>query len=126
MLEFNLANPATREKTINEAISLIRSIAIPYQKRFQEPQQVISDLLEGKMPWLWEQSALDYVACFGTRAQTQALFDRYLGEHPEQMDEFRDKFREHKTAGTRALLLDARRAGRLAQSAVSLDLKPGD
>jgi hypothetical protein len=125
-IEFNLANPATRQKTIGEAIALIRSVAIPYHKRFQEPQQVISDLLEGKMPWLWEQSALDFVACFGTRAQTQSLFDRYLGEHPDQMAEFWVKFREHKTVGARPLVLDARRAGRLAQSAVSLDLNPGE
>jgi hypothetical protein len=125
-IEFNLANAVTRERTIEEIIKLIRTVALPYQKRFQEPQRVVSDLLEGKIPWLWEQGALDYVACFGTQTQAQALLQRYLAEHPDQIPEFLEKYREYKTVGARPFVLDARRAGRLAQSAFALDLKPGD
>jgi hypothetical protein len=124
--EFNLANAATRERTMEEIIKLIRTVALPYHKRFQKPEQVISDLLEGKIPWLWEQTALDYVACFGTHTQAQALLQRYLAQQPDQIPEFWDKYQEHKTVGARPFALDARRAGRLAQSAFSLDLKPGD
>src|SRR5262249_17822600 len=91
-IEFNLANANSRASVLKEAVELIYSVALPYQERFHDRAQVIADLLSGRIPWFGEQLALDYVACYGTKVQTQALLDRYLSEFPDQLEEFRVKF----------------------------------
>jgi hypothetical protein len=67
-LEFNLANPQRRDRVIRDVVELIRTIALPYLERFSRPQEVIAGLIGGTMQWWWEPSALEYVACFGTRS----------------------------------------------------------
>lgn len=81
-IEFNLANPQTRRDVMAEAFQLIERVALPYFTLFRTTERVISDLLDGSMPWFWESTALEYVCCFGTGTQAKVLLDRFIGEKP--------------------------------------------
>jgi len=81
-LEFNLANPQRRDRDISDVVELIQTIALPYLERFSRSHEVIAGLISGTMPWWWEPSALEYVACFGTRSQARELLVRYIQMRP--------------------------------------------
>lgn len=121
-LEFNLANPQRRDRVISEVVELIRTIALPYLARFANPQQVIAGLIGGTMPWWWEPSALEYVACFGTPAQARELLVRYVQMRPGQETEFRERIEEYRREGVPEAF-DSRAAGRLAKAALALGLE---
>lgn len=122
-LEFNLASPHRRDRVVGEVIGLIRTIALPYLERFSSPQEIIAGLIAGTMPWWWEPSALEYVACFGTLSQAQELLGRYVHMRPGQAKEFRERLDEYRKEGIPEAF-DSRAAGRLAKAALALGLEP--
>jgi len=124
-LEFNLANPQRRDRLISEVVELIRTIALPYLARFSNPQEVIAGLIGGTMPWWWEPSALEYIACFGTTEQARDLLERYIRMRPGQEREYRDRLKEYRKQGIPEVF-DSRAAGRLAKTALALGLESFD
>jgi len=122
-IQFNLANPRRRDQVIGDVIDLIRTVVLPYMGHFSDPQQVVRGLLEGTLPWDWEPSALEYIACFGTLQQCQDLLARYLQTRSEQMEEYRERIREYRENGVPEAF-DSRAPGRLAKAALTLGLEP--
>jgi hypothetical protein len=121
-LEFNLANPHRRDGVIAEVIELVRTIALPYLERFSTPQEIVAGLIEGTMPWWWEPSALEYVACFGTSSQAQELLLRYIQMRPGQERKFRKWVDEYRKQGVPEAF-DSSAASRLAKAALALGLE---
>jgi hypothetical protein len=123
-IEFNLANPHRRASVIGEVIALIRRVALPYFARFAEPARVIEGLLDGSMPWMWEPSALEYTACFGTQQQARDLLWQYLRMRPNQIEDYRRLIVEYGANGIPEAF-DAAAPGRLAKAALTLGLEMG-
>ena len=122
-LEFNLANPHRRDRVVSDVVELVRTVALPYLERFSAPQEVIAGLISGTMPWWWEPSALEYVACFGTSTQARELLKHYVRIRPGQEKELRERIDEYRKQGVPEAF-DSRAPGRLAKAALALGLEP--
>jgi hypothetical protein len=120
-VEFNLANPYTRNEVIAEALRLIGGVALPYFKLFQNSTEVIARLLDGSMPWTWEASALEYVCCFGKTDDAKQLLERFVNESPGRAAEFREVLRRYRSDGTPEAW-ESKVSARLAKAAIILGL----
>lgn len=119
-IEFDLANPRARHQVIQEIIDHIREIGFPCFETFRDPQAVIAKLIAGTIPWMdWESDVLEYILCFGTRAQADEIFGRFRDKRPLQMDEYLSKLDEYRMWGI-PNTLNARREPRLARAALAL------
>jgi hypothetical protein len=120
-VEFNLANPHTRDKVIAEACQLIDTVALPYFDLFKNPPDVVARLLDGSMPWTWEPSALEYVCCFGGTDSAIQLLNRFINDSPSRAAEYYDVVLRYRTDGTPEAW-DSRAPARLAKAAIALGL----
>lgn len=120
-IEFNLANPHTRDRQIQSAIHLIRSVALPYLYAFMDPEKIIERLIDGQLPGFSENGALEYTMCFGSTAQAKKLLEALLDEFPNQRKEYMDWLEKYRKSGIPEAQ-ESRRAARIARSALALRL----
>jgi len=120
-IEYNLASPDTRDRQIKLAIDLIRSVGLPYLYSFKDPVEIIERLISGRLQGFSENSALEYVMCFGSRDYAEKLLESLLNAFPDQRNEYTDWLERYRKSGIPEAQ-ESRRAPRIARAALALGL----
>lgn len=120
-VQFNLANPHTRNRVVTEARQLIHDLALPYFKLFENPSDIIARLLDGSMPWTWEPNALEYVCCFSNINQAKRLLNKFINDSPGRAIEYNNMLLRYRSEGVPEAW-DSTAPARLAKAAIILGL----
>jgi hypothetical protein len=120
-IEFNLANPHTRERQLKLAIHLVRSVGLPFLYAFRDPAKIIELLIDGHIQGFSENGALEYAMCFGSTRQAKKLFEALLKAFPEQRNEYMEWLERYRKNGIPEAQ-ESRRATRIARAAHTLGL----
>jgi hypothetical protein len=79
---WNLADAEQRPAVIADAISFIRSVALPYFARFEDMERLISDLEAADVPALEIGDAAELALCFSGEASANKILARFVRERP--------------------------------------------
>jgi hypothetical protein len=120
-VEYNLANPHTRDRQIKLAIQLVRSVGMPYLYSFGDPAKIIERLIGGHIQGFSENGALEYAMCFGSARQAKKLLKALLEAFPDQRNEYMEWSERYRKSGIPAAQ-ESKRAPRIARAAVALGL----
>jgi hypothetical protein len=82
MLEWELANPDQRHRTIDDAVDFIRSVVEPYLNQFDDPELVLSAVQEHPINAFSVGDEIEFACCFGGAGAAQRVLDRFLAESP--------------------------------------------
>lgn len=82
-VEWDLADPVTRPQTVAEIIRFVDEVVMAYFELFTDPAGVIERLAYSAIPEFQLGSAVEFALCFGTRADAQAILDRFALERPD-------------------------------------------
>ena len=94
-MEWDFADPAQRATEIDDAVSAIRRIILPFFALFEEPSSAVDILMFRRA--LWQPSLLEYALALFGRDAAEAAGRSYLKGNPEVRRRFEAalaKFRE--------------------------------
>lgn len=83
MIQWELADPADREETLQDATRFIETDVLPYFERFEDVDALLADLSVSAIPALDLVPSVEFSYRFGGRAHAQATLDRFLRERPD-------------------------------------------
>lgn len=83
MISWELANPAERDATIQDALAFIRSDILPFFALFDEPAALIARLEREEVPGMSPTGQVHFAYCFGGKEQAQRVLDRFLRTRPD-------------------------------------------
>lgn len=98
-LEWNLANPESREGEIQSAVTAVRRLALPYFDRFDDVSKVCARLVMEDDPGMDLRRAFDYLACFCSLAAAREMCVRYLSQWPDLVDRYHKRVGEIERDG---------------------------
>jgi len=97
MVEWELADAASRTSVIADAVEFIRGDVLPYFAQFGDPKAVVEALKERAIPAMWLIDQVEFAMCFGDQSDGQLVLDRFVREHHDLHGEIarveRDGFR---------------------------------
>jgi hypothetical protein len=82
-LEWELADPGTRDQTIQEVVSFLRKAILPYFHRFPDPDYVVLRLVEEEVPGLSIGSQVEFALWRGERNIAVRVLRQFLTHHPD-------------------------------------------
>jgi hypothetical protein len=82
-VEWELADPSDREATIADALDFIHSEVLPYFKRFEDIENLLSQLSAAAVPAFDLVPSVEFSYCFGGQLQAQATLDRFVRDRPD-------------------------------------------
>jgi hypothetical protein len=83
LLQWELADPRDRKATIADALEFIRSEVLPYFKRFENIDTLLSELAASAVPAFDLVPSVEFSYCFGGHSQAQATLDRFVRDRPD-------------------------------------------
>jgi len=83
LLQWELADPNDREETIQDAIGFLKSEVLPYFRRFEAVDTLITELANSPVPAFDLVPSVEYSYCFGGHEQAQATLDRFMRDRPD-------------------------------------------
>ena len=122
-LAWNLAPEPTRLETVRDALAAIRRLALPYFDLFNSARDVVERLQTRSIPAMWPFQSIEYVLCFGSRAQAERALQRYLREQPNITNTYLERLDEYRKTGL-PRLVSGEVASELARATVMYDLEP--
>jgi hypothetical protein len=82
MLEWELANPDQRQRTIDDAVDFIRSVVEPYLDQFNDPELALSAVHQHPINAFSVGDEIEFALCFGGLPAAQGVLDRFVAESP--------------------------------------------
>jgi len=79
-ISWDLANPDERKKTIDDVISFIDAVAIPYFNSFNHLKNIIKEFETRNFPAMDIASMVEFALCFDSKEGAQSILDRYVRE----------------------------------------------
>lgn len=98
-MEWNLAVPNRRDSQIADAVSTIRRIAAPYFSMFDAIPALINRLTNEEVPSFSPASALDFLMCFGSRAEARKAAENMLQRLPGARDRYPTALTQYRANG---------------------------
>lgn len=83
LVEWELANPADRADTIEDAIAFIREVVLPYFAQFESPERLIKALTKSPIPALDLGPSVEFALCFGGTRQAQSVLNLFVQSRPD-------------------------------------------
>lgn len=83
LVEWELANPADRADTIEDAIAFVRDVVLPYFAQFESPDRLIESLGKSPIPALDLGPSVEFALCFGDAGQAQSVLNQFVQRRPE-------------------------------------------
>ena len=83
LVQWELADPADREKTILDSIAFIHDEVLPYFAQFADPKALIMSLAEASIPAFDLVPSVEFAYCFGSEAHAQAVLNRFVRDRPD-------------------------------------------
>jgi hypothetical protein len=106
-MEWNLASESQRADEIADAVATIRELAYPYFALFGDLRAVRARLIAEDVPSMWLASALDFLMCFGSKAEVLALARRVFLEKDQIRDRYRASLARYQSLGLPRHMLTA-------------------
>jgi hypothetical protein len=122
-IDFNLAEPASRPATIANASSTIEHVALPFFASFEDVSGLCERLVTDDVPGLDAPLALEFLLCFGNKAQAEAAFHRFLRARPDILRQYHVEMERFRRDGLPSTLRSGY-ALQLAFATVAYGLKP--
>lgn len=89
-IAWELADPADRQATVADAVSMIRTEALQWFKHFEDPAALLADFEDQwPVPLCRFDCQLDFAFCFGGRDSAQRVLTRHIASHPDLHDSIR-------------------------------------
>lgn len=83
LLQWELADPRDRKTTIADAIDFIHGEVLPYFRRFDNIDTLLSELSASAVPAFDLVPSVEFSHCFGGQSQAQATLDRFVRDRPD-------------------------------------------
>jgi hypothetical protein len=83
MVEWELADPATRPSVIADAVAFLQSDVLPYFAQFRDPKALIRDLSQREIPAFDLRPSVEFAICFGDIESGQRVLERFLTDRPD-------------------------------------------
>ena len=97
-MQWDFANPETRQNEIDRALAAIRTIALPFFSLFDEPAGAVELLIY--RPWLWPRSLIQYANAAISREAVEAAGEAFLKDHPSVRGPFDDAMKRARSGGS--------------------------
>lgn len=82
-IRWNLADKESRKETINDIITQINEIAIPFFDKFLMPEMVINELTRASINAFNIGDQIEYSLCFSGIRKAQMVLNRFLSNRPD-------------------------------------------
>lgn len=82
-LRWDLADPDSRQETVDDALSAIHSIVLPYFDLFVDPAETARSSSEKAIPEFGLADSVEFALCFGSREQALAILERFFDARPD-------------------------------------------
>lgn len=82
-ITWDLADASLRPQTIDDVVSTLRKIVLPYFDRFKEPSRLVAQLEAADVPALGISDAVECALSFAGRTSAERILRRYVSAHPE-------------------------------------------
>ena len=97
-LEWNLADPGSRDSQVEDAIRHIREIIFPYFSVFEDIPVACEAFIKDDFPASWVVDIIDFLRCFGRPEQAREGASNFLARH-EDLEGAYGRALERFTAG---------------------------
>ena len=78
-VEWELADPKQRQATVEDAVTFLRSVVLPYFHGFEDPVAVLSEIEQGRsFNAFTMENQIDLALCFGRRDLAQRVLDIHV------------------------------------------------
>ncbi len=78
LVQWELADPADRDKTIADAIQFIHEHVLPYFAMFDHPETLVGTLAQREIPAFDLIPSVEFAYCFAGKNSAQAVLDRFI------------------------------------------------
>jgi hypothetical protein len=92
-LQWELANPESRGAVIDGAVRAIREIAFPFFARFNDMPQLRLDLQHHRVPMMDIACTIDFLMCFGSRAEAIIAGRNFLQQRQDLIEPYRQELK---------------------------------
>jgi hypothetical protein len=87
MIQWELADPTSRESVIAEAVAFIRDVVLPFFDQFKDVRSLLTDLPNRSYSHAFPlRDSVEFALSFGDRGSAQGILDRFLKERPDLLD----------------------------------------
>ena len=118
---FNLAPLKRREHCVKQTVTCMRDALQGFQC-FLNPEQAINHFLAARWHRMQSREVFEYLLCFGTRAQAQAVFRRLYDELLVPLSEYDERSIEVRRRIGMPRPFDVGAPGRLVREALTLGI----
>ena len=118
---FNLAPLKRREHCVKQTVTCMRDALQGFQC-FLNPEQAIDNFLAARWHRMQSREVFEYLLCFGTRAQAQAVFRRLYDELLVPLSEYDERSIEVRRRIGMPRPFDVGAPGRLVREALTLGI----
>lgn len=94
MVEWELADPNTREMTVQDVIAFIDENVLPYFAMFSNPGALVERLAQEDIPALDFPHSLEFALCFSGAAAARRVLERFLKGRSDLLPEIEKAQRE--------------------------------
>ena len=96
---WNLADPTTRESTIDSAIATIESVALPYFAQFDNLPELILTLQQSDVPSMCIEGAVEFLMCFADQHAARTAAVNFLHRRPDLVRSYQRDFQRYAERG---------------------------
>jgi Domain of unknown function (DUF4304) len=87
MIQWELADPTSRESVIADAVAFIRSVVLPFFDQFKDVRSLLADLPNRPYSHAFPlRDSVEFALSFGDRDSAQGILDRFLKERSDLLD----------------------------------------
>lgn len=86
--DWNLADPNTRQATIDAAISAIESVAMPYFAQFDDIKVFLPKLQHSDVPSMPIDRVIEFLMCFADHQAARTAGANFLKRHPNLVNSY--------------------------------------
>lgn len=86
--DWNLADPSTRQSTIDSAVSVIECVALPYFAQFDDLEALLAKLQHSDVPSMPIDRVLEFLMCFADREAAKTAGANFLKRHPNLVNSY--------------------------------------
>jgi hypothetical protein len=83
LVQWELADPEDRDKTIADAVQFIREHVLTYFAMFDHPESLVTALAQREIPAFDLIPSVEFAYCFGCKASAQAVLDRFIRDRTD-------------------------------------------
>jgi hypothetical protein len=84
MIQWELADPISRESVIADAVTFIRDVVLPFFDQFKDVKALLADLPNRPYSHAFPlRDSVEFALSFGDRDSAQRILDRFLKERPD-------------------------------------------